>query len=372
MESNMYNDTFNSDRYDCKICFNENGYPIVMVPCGHSICDICEKNLIVKNCPLCQTIYTQIVPNRSIGDDILNKQYTDGSKHIHTNGIHTNGIHTNDIIKKYKGMTVFANCKGNYETVIHRYVKVPSTIYNYQPDKKLLYNHGDIYPDRITKGSYQIFDYLTYFICSGILPKFDHDELRIYLFGGNLEEYKSCFQNENIFNYNKRYIKHFLWDHVKSMIFVYKDSQYVGRLPTLDKVLKGSVLLEGLLYNDRFEKDVEIRKLASDINVWSLKRGHYSAFYFLDHLKKDFFNNNITIYEYDHQTQTQKVIDKHNIIQTDKYYITTTNQDLFQNMRVIVGSTVNSFRLIGKNETEGIYSIFNYIRQLRLRFTMNN
>lgn len=56
----------------CGICFTVDGYPLVLIPCGHSICDICEVKIKDKLCPFCRDKYKNKVPNRALGD-ILNK-----------------------------------------------------------------------------------------------------------------------------------------------------------------------------------------------------------------------------------------------------------------------------------------------------------
>lgn len=52
---------------DCPIClesYNEtNHQPNVLYPCGHTLCKECLKKLTSKKCALCNTVFTDFVPN---------------------------------------------------------------------------------------------------------------------------------------------------------------------------------------------------------------------------------------------------------------------------------------------------------------------
>ena len=61
--------------WKCVICLESTGYPMILVPCGHTIiCADCSKKNKYETCPECRQSVSSIIINRGLGD-IQNKEY---------------------------------------------------------------------------------------------------------------------------------------------------------------------------------------------------------------------------------------------------------------------------------------------------------
>lgn len=53
------------EKWCCMVCYSDSNYPLVCVPCGHTICENCYK--IIDICPKCRSLITNTAPNYEIG-----------------------------------------------------------------------------------------------------------------------------------------------------------------------------------------------------------------------------------------------------------------------------------------------------------------
>jgi hypothetical protein len=61
--------------WKCVICLGSTGYPMILVPCGHTIiCAECSQKDKYETCPECRQSVRSIIINRGLGD-IQNKEY---------------------------------------------------------------------------------------------------------------------------------------------------------------------------------------------------------------------------------------------------------------------------------------------------------
>jgi len=61
-----------TSEWTCSVCLEDNVYPMVLINCGHGICETCGEKM--KLCPECRKKNTGIVPNYVLGK-ILGREY---------------------------------------------------------------------------------------------------------------------------------------------------------------------------------------------------------------------------------------------------------------------------------------------------------
>jgi Zinc finger, C3HC4 type (RING finger) len=76
VNSGLQSDSSRQDPSICRKCFDTLKCPMMLIPCGHSFCDLC-LNSPQSECPSCFVVYQHKVPNLAL-QEIINASETNG------------------------------------------------------------------------------------------------------------------------------------------------------------------------------------------------------------------------------------------------------------------------------------------------------